>query len=578
MPNSSEADATPDDVIDLVSDGEMAAAVVAEPIERQALVAEKPLAHPAPDTAITGGKLQTARDVAELFEVPTASMLYALFRADDSERYTEFQIPKRSGGMRPIGAPVGLTRTLQEKLLPLLAEVYTAHPSAHGFVRGRSIVSNAGQHVDQHLVLNIDLEGFFPTINFGRIRGLLMAPPFSMAPAAATVMAQIATFRNGLPQGAPTSPVLSNFIAASLDRRLSRLARNNRMRYSRYADDITFSTSAPAFPPSVVIFTDPSRADSGVTCGEALDAAITACGFKVNQAKVRLQRRHVQQSVTGIVVNKRVNVERLRIRRLRAMLHAWKKFGLAAAGNDHFNKHGGNRGQLVFRDTGKAFRNVIYGQLAYVKMVRGADDPVFLNLCAKLINLDPNPSRFIRQMVFGADDYELFISHASEDKPEVARPIFQACEKLGLKAFLDEQHIGWGENFSSKINTALGAARTVLVIVSPTSVTKPWPVAEVNTALSLEIAGEKSVLAVMVGTPDLTKLPLLRAKDYLVWSGDAMAVAKELKRIVRRESPPAPPPKPSPPSSAQPRVVPVADKGAAGAGKRSLMSRLLGRK
>ena len=176
---------------------------------------------------------------------------------------------------------------------------------------------------------------------------------------------------------------------------------------------------------------------------------------------------------------------------------------------------------------------MIYGQLAFVKMVRGASDPVFLKLCAKLIDLDPNPSKFVRQMVFGAADYDIFISHASEDKAAIARPIYAACEKLGLKAFLDEDHIAWGQSFTKKINTALGSARTILAVVSSSSVTKEWPLAEMNTALGFEVDGKKNVIAVMVGRPDLSHLPLMRGKRWIDWNGDPGAVAKILFGVVK---------------------------------------------
>ena len=138
-------------------------------------------------------------------------------------------------------------------------------------------------------------------------------------------------------------------------------------------------------------------------------------------------------------------------------------------------------------------------------------------------------------MVFGADDYEVFLSHASEDKAEIARPIFEACTKAGIKAFLDEDHIGWGENFTKKINTALGAARTVLVIVSSNSVSKDWPLAEINTALAFEVEHKKRVVALVVGNPDLSKLPLIKAKNYLTWTGDPTPVVAALKRTVQPE-------------------------------------------
>lgn len=478
-----------------------------------------------------GQPIETAHDAARYFGVSIGKLTYALYRAPDLQRYVPFEIPKRSGGMRQIYSPNGLIRDLQTKLAPVLHETYVAHPAAHGFIKERSILSNARLHVGQRFVLNVDLEDFFPSVNFGRVRGLFMSAPFKLGPAAASVFAQLCTYRNGLPQGAPTSPPLSNFAAAQLDRSLGRLAKENGVRYSRYADDITFSTNHSNFPAALASLSQ----GNGVAVSEALERAVIASGFAVNHKKVRLQRRDQRQSVTGISVNEKPNVQRRRIRRIRAMLHAWEKHGLDNAAREHFLKH---RGWLQLpNNADRAYRNVLYGQLAFVKMVRGQEDPVFLNLCAQVLKLDPNPSRFIRQMVFGADDYDVFISHASEDKDEIARPIFEACTKLGLKVFLDEAHIGWGQSFTQKINTALGSARTILAIVSNTSVSKEWPIVEVNTALSLEVNGQKKVVPLIVGKPDLTKLPLIRGKDAMTWSGDAMAVAKRLQAAVSGNAP-----------------------------------------
>jgi RNA-directed DNA polymerase len=497
-------------------------------------VSSEAQAERAPALLLDARPLQSAQDVARYFGVSYSKMIYALYRAPEYVRYRAFEIPKRTGGLRQILSPNGIIREMQEKLGPVLTAAYDAHPAAHGFIPARSILSNAKMHTGQRLVLNVDLQDFFPTINFGRVRGLFMAPPFSMGPAAATIVAQLCTHRNGLPQGAPTSPALSNFIAASLDRRLARLAKENGARYSRYADDITFSCNQTRMPVALAIYGE-SEQGLSVRVGEPLERAIAASGFSVNAKKVRLQNPHQRQSVTGLTVNDKANVQRKRVRQIRAMLHAWRKFGLPAAAAEHFVKH---RGLVrVPENATQAYRNIVYGQLSFLKMVRGADDPVFLNFCAQLIDLDPNPSRFVRQMVFGADDYDVFISHASEDKEEVARPIFAACTKLGLKVFLDEAHIGWGQSFTQKINTALGSARTVLAIVSPTSVGKEWPVLEVNTALSLEVNGQKKVVPLIVGRPDLSKLPLIRGKDAMTWSGDALAVARRLQAAAKGDAP-----------------------------------------
>jgi RNA-directed DNA polymerase len=485
---------------------------------------------------IDGRPLQSAKDVADFLGESHSLLTYILYRAPKESRYYHFEIPKRTGGMRKISAPNPALRRWQDKLNPLLQAAYRVHPASHGFIHGRSAVSNANEHIGRRLVLNVDLRDFFPSINFGRIRGLFMAPPFALGAAAATVLAQIVTENNGLPQGAPTSPVLSNYIASTLDRRLMRLARENRLHYSRYADDITFSTDQPLFPAAVAhIEPAPPGAEKAaplVRVGPALAYAIEASGFAINEKKLRLQGPHVRQSVTGITVNEKANIERTRVRRLRAMLHAWEKFGLEDAAREHLLRYR-HAPQIAFSQQAPArFRSAVYGELAYLKMVRGQDDPLFLKLCGRIADIDPNPSKFIRQMLFGANDFDIFISHATEDKPGVARPIHAACEQRGLKAFLDEEHIAWGENFTKKINTALGAARTILAIVSSHSVAKAWPVAEVNAALDLEIMGKKRVLVVMVGKPDLSALPLIGAKSYHIWDGDADKVAEKLKASI----------------------------------------------
>ena len=486
---------------------------------------------------LEGRALQSSQDVAKYFGVPHGRMIWMLYKAPETSRYVAFEIPKTSGGMRQIHAPIGMLRELQDRLHVDLATLYRPHPNAHGFISGRSVATNAEEHTGRRWVLNIDLADFFPSINFGRVRGLFLKPPFDMAPAAATVCAQIATHRNGLPQGAPTSPVLSNLIAATLDRRLLRLARQYRLTYSRYADDITFSTNANTFPPSVALREAIAGGTYKIEAGDALRQAVELAGFSINERKVRIQGRSFRQTVTGLGVNTRVNIARRRVRRIRAMLHAWRKFGIEDAAHEHFAKYRDAPIKSNAANRSTAFRNIVYGHLSFVKMVRGADDPVFLKLCSQVLDLDPNPSRFLRQMVFGADDYDIFISHASEDKETIARPIYEACTRAGLKVFLDDAHIGFGQSFTAKINTALGAARTVLAIVSSNSVSKEWPIIEINTALAHEASGDKTVIPLMVATPDLTKLPLLRTKRWLVWEDNPDEVAEELRQSTARFTP-----------------------------------------
>src|SRR5262249_44002978 len=144
-----------------------------------------------PVLLVDGDPLADAHDVARFFGVTHSALTRTLYKAPENRRYRSFEIPKRSGGMRRIDAPIGLLRELQERLAPILQEAYDAHPGAHGFIRSRSVLSNARGHTGQRLVLNVDLEDFFPSINFGRVRGLFMAQPFLAGPPAASVLAQI---------------------------------------------------------------------------------------------------------------------------------------------------------------------------------------------------------------------------------------------------------------------------------------------------------------------------------------------------------------------------------------------------
>jgi RNA-directed DNA polymerase len=156
--------------------------------------------------------LQTPEDIAHLLEVEYGTLVYHLYVVAGSAKYTTFDIPKKSGGFRTISTPVTALKIIQRKLNQVLQCVYQHKASVHGFVCDRSIVTNASRHGRKRFVFNVDLNDFFPSINFGRVRGMFMASPYMLDPAVATVLAQICCFDNQLPQGAPTSPIVSNMI------------------------------------------------------------------------------------------------------------------------------------------------------------------------------------------------------------------------------------------------------------------------------------------------------------------------------------------------------------------------------
>ena len=176
-----------------------------------------------------------------------------LYKESPQTLYTEFSIPKKYGGFRAIAAPVPKLKLVQRKLADILQfclqeinekENYS-DKVAHGFKRGRSIVTNAQCHKRKRLVFNLDLEDYFGSINFGRVRGFFIADRnFQLHPSVATILAQIACYKNSLPQGSPCSPIISNLVGTILDVRLVRLAKESNLTYTRYADDLTFSTNA----------------------------------------------------------------------------------------------------------------------------------------------------------------------------------------------------------------------------------------------------------------------------------------------------------------------------------------------
>lgn len=346
--------------------------------------------------------LKSRRDIAHLLEVSDQTLIWHLYRHPPHRRYREFALQKLSGGTRRILAPVSRIRLLQAKLNAVLQIVAPLSIVSHGFVKGRSIRSNADVHCKRRWVLNIDIENFFPAINFGRVRGLFMAHPFKLPPPAATVLAQLCCFENELPQGAPSSPIVANLVCLRLDAELRRLAKSHRCYVTRYADDITFSTGTDQFPPALasVVTTASSRL---TVAGPALINVIAKNGFQLNSSKARLMRRTEHQEVTGLTVNVRPNVRRGYVTQLGSMMHAWEKFGYAAAEQEWQKKFDHKRRIASGREV--SFKRALSGRLAFLQMVKGANDPVVRRLRLRLDRLVGTPSFTDAVWVIEGDHY-----------------------------------------------------------------------------------------------------------------------------------------------------------------------------
>src|SRR5579859_895045 len=276
----------------------------------------------------------TLHGVAQLLDITPTMLAYILYRMPSAGKYKSFVLQKASGGQRLIQAPCDELNRLQRNLSTLLqdcaAELNVTYKwkdqIAHGFKRERSIVTNAHHHRGRRWVFNLDLTDFFGSINFGRVRGFFISNKhFALNPKVATILAQIACHDNSLPQGSPCSPVVSNLVAHILDMRLVQLAHKAGCTYTRYADDLTFSTNLPGFPASIATQTG-GGSHSWSTANE-LTKIITHSGFTINAAKTRMQYRNSRQDVTGLVVNKKVNIRTEYRRAVRAMVYSVFKTG-----------------------------------------------------------------------------------------------------------------------------------------------------------------------------------------------------------------------------------------------------------
>jgi len=270
---------------------------------------------------------ESLTDLAKLLGFTPKGVSYVLYKMDAAKKYRTFNIPKKSGGIRVIHAPEAQLGLLQSRLAELIYECVHErkknHPrfwfASHGFHQGRTIVSNAEVHRRRRFVFNLDLEDFFGTINFGRVRGFFINDSmFALKPRIATTIAQIACHDNALPQGSPCSPVISNLIGNILDLRLIALARDARCTYTRYADDLTFSTNEKLFPTGIAV----NVHGAGWEVGEKLKKTIEKSGFFINPTKTRMSLRRSRQTVTGLVVNDKANINQDYYRAARAMCNA----------------------------------------------------------------------------------------------------------------------------------------------------------------------------------------------------------------------------------------------------------------
>ncbi len=279
--------------------------------------------------------------------------------------YHSFEIPKKKGGKRNIDAPDDILKEIQRKLNYFLNAYYLMikPESVFGFViqphdLGKicAIAENAKPHVGKMQVLNIDIKNFFPTINVKQVKALFQSEIFEFDEHLATVMALLVTYKGLLPIGAPTSPAIANFICCQLDNEMQQLCTANNISFTRYADDLTFSSSV--------------KIDTDIILD--IVSIINKNHFSINEKKFRIQSANSKQTVTGLVVNKKVNVDRKFIRKIRAILYDIRLNGLKKAAMHHFKID-----ENIDEATLGYFIHRLEGLINFVGQVRGKQDFIY---------------------------------------------------------------------------------------------------------------------------------------------------------------------------------------------------------
>lgn len=396
------------------------------------------------------------------------------------DRYTKFEIKKKTGGTRIINAPNEGLKSILKVLNVVFQQIYEPQTTAVGFTPNKSVVDGAKCHIEKNYVYNIDLKDFFHSFNQKKLKYALMKPPFNLR---GEQRERIAFFisclcthpfeingevKNVLPQGSPTSPFITNFLCEKLDARLNGLAKRFGCNYSRYADDISFSNNKNVFTDNEFL-TELKRI---IEENQKLE---------INEKKTRLLPKNgkVRQEVTGLTVNKKVNVRRSYTKELRMLIYYWETYGYEKAQNiykSYLKINYTEKGKETFN-----LKNVILGKLLYMKMVKGNDDSTFKSLSdrfQKLVGIkklpesgnlgqeknelnslvqadffEHNPKRLVELLnMFGSDQEELKFTTHIWDGNEIktfelfSNKNFNKHSKIEEIKYLDD-NLWWGKIF-----------------------------------------------------------------------------------------------------------------------------------
>ncbi len=366
-------------------------------------------------------------EFSTIINKPISELRFLAFQRSVSKvnQYHNYYVPKKSGGKRLISAPKPKLKATQNWIKANILDKIEANSTVHGFVKERSILTNAEPHQNKNLVISLDLKDFFPSISYKRVKGLFLK--FGYSEQLSTLFALLTTHNETdklsvdgevyyaqkvdketgktnrfLPQGSPASPAITTLIAYKMDKRLEGLAKKMGFTYTRYADDLTFSSDLD-------LKKDAKSTDKII--GSLLyfvKKVVNSEGFEVHPDKTHIMRKGNQQKVTGIIVNEnadnKLGIDRKTIRKFRAFLHQTSKTGWK------IDKYAKDKKWGIHSDPKQA----ALGFASFIKMVDTKKGEKFI----EQINSIPNAENYVENAVL-ENPTRAFVSEEKNDKQAI---------------------------------------------------------------------------------------------------------------------------------------------------------------
>lgn len=337
--------------------------------------------------------LKNKNDIADLLEINISELNSILEEKDNRKLYRVFLISKRNGKFRKIYSPIGDLKRTQRTLANVLNSFYVPNESIYGFVKNKNHIDNAKYHYGAKYILNIDMKDFFPNIWYNQVVKSFTKEPFNCSEKIAEILAQITCYdRSFLPQGAPSSPIISNIVFSELDSEIEKYLRifNNNVKYSRYADDLTFSSPNKYDLNNLFI----RRKDKIYLSSELLQI-IREHKCLINYNKLKARSINSRLEVTGLVINKSINIKREYTSNLRAILFKCSKDGLYSTALEYIQKDCTKNPKIIKLSKDESnkekieewFKSVLISKINYIGQVKGYDNHTFYSFASKINNI-----------------------------------------------------------------------------------------------------------------------------------------------------------------------------------------------